>query len=262
MLANLGAVPITGFWVMPWGLVALILVPFGAEQAALAPMAWGIDAILWIARSVASLPGAVSLVPAMPAAALVLITAGGLWLCIWRGPWRFLGIAVVGGGILAAGLDRRPDILIDGEARVMAVRGEDGALWLSTRQRARFTSDVWLRRDGQAAAKTWPREGGEAPGAALRCDLLGCIQQRGERVVAFAVDHRARADILLSTVPVRSRCRSAGTVVDRFDLWRSGSHALWLEEDGVRVESAAAARGDRAWSPRRGRRSGLDADVP
>ena len=81
LLANLGAVPITGFWIMPWGLVALLLMPFGLEGLALAPMGWGIDAVVWIARQVAAQPGAVTLVPSMPAAALVLIAVGGLWLC-------------------------------------------------------------------------------------------------------------------------------------------------------------------------------------
>ena len=95
LLANLGAVPITGFWIMPWGLVALLLMPFGLEGIALAPMGWGIDAVVWIARQVAAQPGAVTLVPAMPAAALLAIAVGGLWLCLWRSRWRFLGIAVV-----------------------------------------------------------------------------------------------------------------------------------------------------------------------
>ena len=72
--------------------------------------------------------------------------------------------AVIGGGMLIAGLERRPDILVDGDAKVMAVRGEDGELWLSTRQRGRFVSDVWLRRDGQAETPTWPRDGEGAPG--------------------------------------------------------------------------------------------------
>ena len=128
LLANLGAVPITGFWIMPWGLVALILMPFGLEGIALAPMGWGIDAVVWIARQVAAQPGAVSLVPAMPAAALLAISVGGLWLCLWRSRWRFLGVVVIGGGIVLAGLERRPDILINGDARVMATRGEDGRL--------------------------------------------------------------------------------------------------------------------------------------
>ncbi len=258
LLANLGAVPITGFWIMPWGLVALVLMPFGLEGLALAPMGWGIDAVVWIARAVAAQPGAVTLVPVMPAAALLAITVGGLWLCLWRSRWRFAGVAIIAGGLLLAGLERRPDILVEGAARVMAVRGEDGRLWISTRQRGRFVSDVWLRRDGQAEAPTWPAAGEGAAAAGLRCDTLGCIQRREGRTVAFVRDPRAleedcgRADLVVSAVPAWNLCPGPEAVVDRFDLWRGGGHAIWLEPEGVRVESVAEARGARPWVARRG----------
>lgn len=54
VFANLLAVPLTGIWVMPWGLVALLLLPFGGEAFALVPMGWGIEAIIWVAREAAS----------------------------------------------------------------------------------------------------------------------------------------------------------------------------------------------------------------
>ena len=257
LLANLGAVPITGFWIMPWGLVALLLMPFGLEGIALAPMGWGIDAVVWIARQVAAQPGAVTLVPAMPGAALLAIAVGGLWLCLWRSRWRFLGIAGHwrrdgdrGPGTPARHLGRRRR-KGDGGAR----RGRE--LWLSTRQRGRFVSNVWLRRDGQAETPTWPRDGEGEPAAGLRCDTLGCIQRRGERTIAFVRDPRAfdedcsRADLVVSTVPAWHLCPGPETVVDRFDLWRDGSHAIWLAPDGVRVESVAESRGKRPWVARR-----------
>ncbi len=253
LLANLGAVPITGFWIMPWGLVALVLMPFGLEGLALAPMGWGIDAVVWIASQVAAQPGAVSLVPAMPPEALIVIAVGGLWLCLWRSRWRFLGVLVIGCGLLLAGLERRPDVLVDGDARIVAVRGEDGRLWLSTRARGRFVSDMWLRRDGQAETPTWPRAGAGDDAAGLRCDTLGCIQRRDGSTVAFVRDPRAleedcaRADLVVSTVPAWDLCAGPGTVVDRFDLWRNGGHAIWLEPDGARVESVAERRGKRPW---------------
>jgi len=45
-------------------------------------------------------------------------------------------------------------------------------------------------------------------------------------------------------------------VVDRFDLWRRGAHALWLEGDGARVVTVAEGRGERPWAraPGRGER--------
>jgi competence protein ComEC len=89
LVANLLAVPLTSFWVMPWAVGAFLLMPLGMEWLALTPMGWGIDGILAIARSVAAWPGAVTLVPAMPLAGLGLITFGGLWLCPGNGEkWR------------------------------------------------------------------------------------------------------------------------------------------------------------------------------
>ena len=119
-------------------------------------------------------------------------------------------------------------------------------------------SDMWLRRDGQAEAPTWPGDGAGAPAAGLRCDTLGCIQQRSGWTIAFVRDPRAfdedcgRADLVISAVPAWNLCVGPAAVVDRFDLWRDGAHAIWLESEGARAESVAATRGVRPWVARRG----------
>ena len=68
--ANLVAVPVTALWIMPWGTAAYVLMPFGLEGLALTPMGWGIDLVLWIARTLAGWPGAVTLLPALSVWAL------------------------------------------------------------------------------------------------------------------------------------------------------------------------------------------------
>ena len=88
----------------------------------------------------------------------------------------------------------------------------------------------------------------------MRCDGLGCIQRVGGQTVALVKDPRALAedcalaDVVVSIVPVRSQCPAAHTVIDRFDLWRSGTHAIWLDDHGARVESVAKTRGNRPWT--------------
>ncbi len=78
VVANMLAVPITGFWVMPFLILSLLLMPFGLESLALAPAGWGIEAILWTAQTVAGWPGAVSVVRAMPPVGIALVSLGGL----------------------------------------------------------------------------------------------------------------------------------------------------------------------------------------
>jgi competence protein ComEC len=258
LLANLAAVPLTGLWIMPWGLLALLLMPLGLEHLALEPMALGLQAMDWVADGVAGLPGSVVHAGAMPPAALALIAFGGLWLCIWRRRWRWAGLALIVPGLVLMLNQRPPDILIDGDGRLMATRAESGEMWLSSLSRARFAGEIWLRRAGQEESSVWPwREGDPAPGG-LNCDSLGCVQRLDGQRIAFVRDARALAedcaevDLVISLVPVEQPCRAPHTVIDRFDLWRGGAHAIWLEEGGARVRNVAEARGERPWVRRRG----------
>ncbi len=257
VIANMLAVPLTGIWVMPWAVLAFLLMPFGAEALALVPMGWGVDAVILIARVVASWPGAAAPVPAMPLWGLALITGGGLWVCVWQRRWRLLGAAPIAIGIASIWLTPPPDLLVSGDGRLMGVRGGDGGLLLSSTRAEAFTAEGWLRRLGDEAAEPWP-DASATPDGSLSCDALGCIYRADGHVVALvkqaaALDEDCRvADVVVSLVPVRRACPSAGTVIDRFDLWREGAHALWLTPDEVAVVSVGETRGDRPWVIRPG----------
>ncbi len=58
---------------------------------------------------------------------LVLITLGGLWLCLWPRPSRLLGLGIALAGIAVGLMSRPADILVNGNASLMAARGPDGA---------------------------------------------------------------------------------------------------------------------------------------
>jgi competence protein ComEC len=59
----------------------------------------------------------------------------------------------------------------------------------------------------------------------------------------------ASADIVLSTVDAQGRCRGPRLILDRRNAWREGAQALWLDDLGVRRDTASARRGDRPWVP-------------
>ena len=232
--------------------LAFGLMPVGLEALALTPMGWGIEVVISVAETVASWPGAVTLVPAMPTFSLAAIALGGLWLCLWRRRWRYLGLAGIVAGMAAPLLVQPPDLLIDGQGRLLAVRTETGSVAFSSLRRASFKRKTWLRRMGQDQARAeWPERGTSRDGR-LSCDLQGCLYRVGNRTVALTFAEGALAedcwvaDVVVSIVPVRRAC-PAKNVVDRFDLWRQGGHAFWLEETGVRIESVNGSRGDRPW---------------
>jgi competence protein ComEC len=258
LAANLVAVPITALWVMPCAVIAFVLMPFGLDGVALEPMRWGIVAVLDTAEKIAAWPGAVHVVPAMPAGGLITVALGGAWLCLWRRRWRWLGLVGIAAGLSTTLLTVPPDVLVDGRGRLMAARTEHGYAVSSLRAGA-FTRETWSRRAGfeAAAISHWP-EARDGTRDGLRCDLLGCIYEAGGETVALVRDPLAlsddcrRASVVISAVPVRVHCPAARMVIDRFDLWREGAHAIWLSDEGVKVVSVADRRGDRPWVIRRG----------
>lgn len=253
LAANLLAVPVTSLWVMPWAVVAFALMPLGLEGLALTPMGWGVEVIIRAATGVSSWPGAVSVLPSMPSYGLAAVVLGGAWLCLWRRRWRLWGGLCIGAGMATVFFVRPPDILIDERGKLLAVRTASDGLALSSMRTGGIIRQTWLRRAGQVeATSSWPHSGVSIDGR-LSCDFMGCIYRKGKHVVALvrnagalAEDCRV-ADVVVSTEPVRMRCPSAHTVIDRFDLWRNGGHALWLDEDGVRLQSVNGVRGKRPW---------------
>jgi competence protein ComEC len=256
LAANMVAVPLTAIWVMPWAVAVCILMPFGLEAIPLAPMVWGLELIVATATGVASWDGAVRLVPAMPVLGLGFIAIGGLWLCLWRRNIRLFGLALIAAGVLTIPLNSPPDIIASNTGRLMAVRAPDGSLSLSSNRREKFSAANWLRRDGRDQADSWPWSvATETSG--MRCDSLGCIYDQGAEIIAFVHDERAlledcqTASIIVSAVPIRGNCPSADAIIDRFDLWRDGTHAIWLTKAAPRIKTVAGVRGIRPWSPAR-----------
>jgi competence protein ComEC len=245
LAANMIAVPLTALWIMPWALVAFLLMPFGLDGLALIPVGWGTAGVIAVAQEVAAWPGAVTQVEALPRAGLALVVAGGLWLCIWRRPWRLAGLVAVAAGLLSLVIVRPPDGLVSGDAKLLGIREAAGELWVSSGRTARYTAETWARRAGVAAPRVWRTEAPEADApqadGQLRCDALGCLFRARGQIVALVNDSRAlaedcaRATVVIALEPVpRGACPGPRLVIDRFDLWRNGAYALWLPPTGSR----------------------------
>ena len=249
LAANLVAVPVTALWIMPWAVLAFLLMPLGLEHLALVPAAWGIEVVAAVAGTVAGWPGAVSVIPSMPPWGLGCIVLGGLWLALWQKRWRLFGGAGLAAGLVSLMAVTPPDLLVDGRGRLVALRVDKQTLAVSSLRTARFERDVWLRRSGAEEAVPWRDENLST----LHCDAEGCLFTKGDRTISVAhtpgalIEDCWDADALVSLVPVRRRCPVPGVVIDRFDLWRDGAHALWVNENGVRAESVNNSRGDRPW---------------
>ena len=247
--ANAVAVPITSVLVMPAGMLAAALMPLGLEAWPLHAMGWGVEAILVVARSVASWPGAATAARPLPAWGLALVAFGLCWLCLWRARWRLLGVPVVALGMASPRVDRPPDVIVSADARLILLRAEDRVFLQRLSGASALTRESLLRVQAVTSAEALPQSGGTGglactPGA---CTLgAGAVLLRGDPPQAGC----GRVPLVVSAEPVRGFCRGS-QVVDRFSVWRDGAHAAWITVGGVRVVSDRQWRGARPWVPPR-----------
>jgi competence protein ComEC len=252
ILANIFAVPITGFLIMPFAIVAMIAMPFGLEGYPLVVMGLGIEGVVWIAQFVQGLPGAVYDLPAMNGWLLGAIAFGGLWVCLWQHSVRYLGaIPIFVALFMMPGLPM-PDVYISSSGNQIAVRETDGELFFVKGRRG-IVVETWLRRTGNKSQISLGHSGNHE--REIRCDNLACVfQKNGQQISllwhpAAISEDCSRADIVVATIPVSRRaCRTSGYLVDRFDLWRNGNHVVFLNPDGIVVKSIGSNGGQRPWS--------------
>lgn len=261
VVANLIAMPVSNIIIMPGALAVLILLPLGLEWPAAKLMGVGIDIMTATARWVAELPGAVGHIATMPAAAFALIIGGGLWLLIWQTRWRIAGLAAIATGLVLVPLGPRPDLLIGNKGKDVVVRQVTGQLVpIKQTRRLSFAMQRWLEADGQdvsggrgVTVAGQKRRDPSQPVA--RCDAVGCVAR--VKGLTVAVAHHAgalrddcrQADIVVFNAPRPKGCDAPRAVIDFFDVYYGGTHAVFLDDPArPRVVSVADVRGVRPWT--------------
>ncbi len=255
LIANMIAVPVTAFVVMPMAIVVAIALPFGLDEWPIVLMGWGVGLIVETARIVAGLPHAVVRVPATPSSALAAVVVGGLWICLWRGGWRWAGLLPValGVGLALSAAGGRPAVLVDDDGRLVGLMDGDGVRRFSNDRAGAFDIQTWRRRDGddpETPVPLLPPTGRTAGG--IVCTRSACRMERERVVVAWV---RARAGLgdacltaqIVVTALDAGQC-GAPTVIDRTALIRDGPHAVTIADGTWRVTTVRGESGRRRWT--------------
>ncbi|QJQ32820.1 DUF4131 domain-containing protein [Sphingomonas lacunae] len=265
--ANIVAIPLTTFIVMPAEALALALDSVGLGAPAWWVVEQSLALLLFIAHFVANAPGATANLPAMPRGAFGLMLAGGLWLLIWTRPWRWWGaVPFVLGAVWALSITP-PDLLITGDGRHVAVRTDDGRYVLLRDRAGEFVRDQLAEAAGideELASLA------EQPG--VRCSPDFCVwtmERAGRRwsVMASRSGYRtdweplvkacAEVDIVIADRWLPRACQPRWLKADQKALRETGG--LTIRLDPPSVEAVAASWRGMPWGqpptimpPRRG----------
>ncbi|WP_054948131.1 ComEC/Rec2 family competence protein [Novosphingobium sp. KN65.2] len=255
-LANVLAIPLTTFAVMPCIALALLfdLVGLGGPFWWLAGQF--IDLLLGLAHKISALPGAVSVLPAMGTGGFLLFVSGGLWLGLWSGRVRLLGLVPACLGIVWLILLEPPDILVTGDGRHVGLVVDNGERLVTLRDTGSDYVRDNLREFAGVEGELTPLA--SWPGA--RCNREFCsvrIERQGrswdlliargrdqvpERALAAACD---KADIVIADRWLPRSCSPRWLKADRNMLQRTGGLAIRLRQKSV--ETVAEGQGHHGW---------------
>ncbi len=248
--ANLLAIPLTVFWIMPLGLLSLALMPFGLESYAFKIMGWGIDALLWVAKTTAALPYAQVSIPAIPTSSLIIMTLGGLMICFIRSNWRYSGAGLISLALILSLTTPKPDILILPDGKLSALYNQNNnTIAMSQLRHSSYVRDNWVRR--------WGEEGQplQSFDQKLACDQQGCsfTHKTGKRIVfnkqAMALEEDClQANLLITPLTSPTSCVGPDSLIDAHDLNTKGAHAVYVDENDIHIVSVKDQRGQRPWT--------------
>lgn len=238
VVANIIAIPLTTFVIMPAEALALAGDAIGLG----APFWWvtthALDLLLWIARTAAKAPGSVAMLPGMPAGAFGLMILGLLWLMLWRSRVRFTGLAPMAIGAVWALTIPAPDLLISGDGQHLAVRTPDGGVAILRDRAGDYTRDTMTQNagvDGEALLLS------DQPFAKCTPDACLALVQSGGRIFRVLATRSLyqlpsdqliaacrAADIVVSDRRLPSACRPTWLKLDAPFLRRTGGMAISL----------------------------------
>jgi competence protein ComEC len=245
VLGNLLAIPLTSFWIMPMALVSMLVLFFqqfdgGIQNLVFHMWALGIEFLVRVASIVSSLPGSVVLIPTPHPLFLILTLSGGLWLALWKQPWRYYGFVPIGLGLFMMFYDHHPDVYMAGDGSVIAYRDGE-AFYASSLKRGRFYVDIWARELGITKIEAWPSQ-------VLSKGQITLVSNPYNISKESLTKYCTLSPWMISNGYIWKTCRHTKVnVIDRFHLKKAGPHFLWVKSDSIKVLSMKQSFGKRPW---------------
>jgi competence protein ComEC len=254
--ANIIAIPLTTFVIMPLEAGSLLLDVFGWGQPLWFLCGASIDGLLWLAHNVASSRGAVAFLPSMPGWAFGLMMVGLIWLFLWNQRWRLLGLGPFLIGAAGAALSPSPDLLVTGEGMHLAVV-QDGVPLILRDRAGDYVRSLFAEASGFDGD---PGDLGSRPYSACSPDACVAVIRKGGtewRLLATRSAYRidwatitgacAEADIAVSSRRLPRGCSPRWLRLDSPALARTGGLAIYFGRE-PRVDSVADRVGEHPWA--------------
>ncbi|HWA59918.1 MAG TPA: ComEC/Rec2 family competence protein [Caulobacteraceae bacterium] len=253
--ANLVTEPLATFVIMPALALGALFDTVGLGGPLLAIAEWGIDALFAVSHWFAQAPWAVWTTPSKPDGTLVAAFLGILFVALWRGRLRWLGLPFAFAVALSPP-PPAPELWVSADASAAATH-RDQTAWLLRPKVKLFAAEIWARRRGFDLEDDAP-----VRTRAFDCDrrICGAVTPSGAFAIlwwirraptAAELDDLCRWGELIvvraQTAPSAPRC-GGRTIVTGADFARGGAAEFYRQGRGWAAVWSQDVRGRRPWS--------------
>jgi competence protein ComEC len=249
VIANVGAMPLMAFLVMPFGLISTLLIPFHLDHYVWWVMEWGLVNIVDIATVVASYHQANLYLPSFGYFGTAFICIGFLWLILWQGYWRWMGVVSIVIAFLIPHFDVPPRILISDKMDTILIVDKNVDNLYQIGRMNRYTKSNWLGFLGVSPdvdIPTW-NNGDKSISARYICDDMACFISAGNQKIGIVLNPIIfptvcqNSDFVIAKIPIEGDLCRGKTIIDRFDIWRNGPTLITVNRGHYTVKTV---RGD------------------
>ncbi len=185
-IANILAIPLASFWVMPFGFLALFMMPFGLEKLPLIAMKEGIIWTEKIMVFVANLDYVNWISPELSGFGLSLAIFGLLLLCLAKTKIRFLGLLFFVLSFAEISIAKKPDLAFNKDQKFFTIYDQENGLIFSKDMKPSKRRELWMKKFNQKDFKSFndfSKEWQEQKG--IFCDLDKCVIYKNQKFLVL-----------------------------------------------------------------------------
>lgn len=153
ILANLVAIPLTTFWIMPLEVLSVLAMPWGLHPYPFQLLEPALCLLETLALKVSSWPYAAIYIAQGSSSSMICMTLGGLWISLWRQPWRWLGVCPLGLGLLLYAKTPKVDMYVDPALPLIALRDGQTLYVTHPRKKTQYILSLWQKHGGNPCIK-------------------------------------------------------------------------------------------------------------
>jgi competence protein ComEC len=242
-IANILAVPLTSFVIMPFGFLALFFMPIGLEKYALLMMEQGIFWLEKIADFVANLDYSYFTSPQLSKLGMVLAVFGLFLICLSKSRLILVGIAIFSLSFVTLYFVKKPNISFDGKQKFFALFDKENGLIFSKSLKPSKRRELWMLRFQESEFKSLENFSKEQD---VFCNKENCTIKKNKKFFILLTRTKTAEickndfDIIINLTAhyeLPDCIADSKIKIDNLDFFEKGGHFFYLEEEKMRIRT-------------------------